>query len=105
MDRLETRGCILAPEDRRRVSPLNSPSPYANFRTAAELGLEGVQRDALDAVSVSFGMLELHDKNYMNRTEEEGKHEYFPDQDADSDMRRKQLMEQWSTYQPHFVTK
>jgi hypothetical protein len=50
-------------------------------------------------------MLELHDKNYLNRTEEEGKHEYFPDQDADSDMQRKQLMEQWATYQPHFVTK
>jgi hypothetical protein len=74
-------------------------------RTAAKLGLEGIQRDALDAVSVSFGLLELHDKNYMNRTEEEGEHEYFPDSDADLDANRKELMKIWKTHQPHFITK
>jgi hypothetical protein len=83
----------------------NQPLPYANSRTAAKLGLEGVQRDALEAVAVSFGMLELHDKNYMNRTEEEGEHEYFAELDAETDFTRKEFVKQWSTYQPHFVTK
>lgn len=77
----------------------------ANTRTAAKLGLQGIQRDALDAVSVSFGLLELHDKNYMNRTEEEGSHEYFPEIGEESDVTRKEMMRQWSTYQPHFITK
>lgn len=66
-----------------------------------------MQRDAVDAVSVSFGMLELHDKNYMNRTEkEEGDaHVYFATIDSDVDTSRKEIVKQWSTYQPHFVTK
>ena len=76
-----------------------------DFRLAAQLGLQGVQRDALDAVSVSYGLLELHDKNYMNRTEEEGEHQYFPEQDGDLDANRKELMKGWTTYQPHFITK
>jgi hypothetical protein len=83
----------------------DTSSARAEFRTAATLGLEGLQRDALDAVSVSFGLLELHDKNYMNRSEEEGKHEYFPDLTADLDVNRKKLMKDWTSYQPHFITK
>jgi hypothetical protein len=78
------------------------------IRTATELGLTGINREALEAMAVSFGLLELHDKNYMNRTSEEkdGQHEYFQDLDiADSDTTRKQLMKERSTYQPHFVTK
>jgi hypothetical protein len=80
------------------------------IRTATELGLTGTNREALEAMAVSFGLLELHDKNYMNRTseEKEGHHEYFQDLDtsiADSDTTRKQLMKERSTYQPHFVTK
>ena len=61
----------------------------------------------MDAVSVSFGMLELHDMNYMNRTEaeKEGEHEYFTRVDEDVDVTRKEFVKQWSTYQPHFVTK
>jgi hypothetical protein len=77
----------------------------ADSRTAAKLGLEGLQRDALDAVSISFGLLELHDRNYMNRTEEEGEHKYFPDLDEDLDANRKEVMKGWKTWQPHFITK
>jgi hypothetical protein len=64
-------------------------------------------RDALDAVSVSFDMLELHDRNYMNRTDEEqkGEHEYFARVEADVDNKWKGIIKQWSTYQPHLVTK
>ena len=78
------------------------------IRTANNLGFTGVNKDAISAMSISFGLLELHDKNYMNRTsdEKEGEHEYFQELDiAESDTTRKTLMKQFSTYQPHFVTK
>jgi hypothetical protein len=52
-------------------------------------------------------MLELHDRNYMNRTDEEkeGEHEYFARVEADVDKKWKGMIKQWSTYQPHLVTK
>jgi len=103
---METGGSAVVSEDSRWVSGLDQRyQSDADHRTASKLGLEGIQRDALDAVSVSFGLLELHDKNYMNRTEEEGEHEYFPDLDEDLDANKKELMKRWRTYQPHFITK
>lgn len=56
-------------------------------------------------MSVSFGMLELHDMNYMNRTKEKEEHDYFAQLDAETDTTRKEFVKKWSTYQPHFVTK
>jgi hypothetical protein len=77
-------------------------------RTAAKLELTSLQRDALDAISISFGMLEIHDRNYLNRTqgEDEEEHEYFSEDGlSNQDKSRQKLMKQWKTYQPHFVTK
>jgi hypothetical protein len=74
--------------------------------TAQSLGISGLGREALDALSVSFGLIELHDRNYLNSTSDEadGDHEYFNDNEVD-DHTSKQLMKEWSSYQPHFITK
>lgn len=59
--------------------------------------------------SVSFGMIELHDRNYLNHSStdaEEEKHEYFQDgEGADEDESMVDRYKRWQTYQPHFVTK
>jgi hypothetical protein len=74
-------------------------------RTLAQLGMSGSEAGVLDALSTSFGLVELHDRNYLNRTseEEEGSHEYFEEDRDDTSI--KERMKQWSTYQPHFITK
>jgi hypothetical protein len=81
------------------------------------LGLKGIRKDLLDVTSVSFGMIELHDKNYLNDTklksvseeslEEEEDHDYFvDDQDkAEDNEAMADRYKRWETEQPHFVTK
>lgn len=55
-------------------------------------------------------MIELHDKNYLNRTEahgegDDGEHEYFKDDTEETDESKAKLWKHWQTEQPHFVTK
>lgn len=82
------------------------------------MGLEGLRRDLLDVTSVSFGMIELHDKNYLNDSrsdaestpvEEEEKHDYFKDDlvlaEGDENEAMAKRYKRWETEQPHFVTK
>lgn len=82
-------------------------------RTAASLGLSGLKRDLLDVTSVSFGLIELHDKNYLNDTASDGKredeevHEYFNEEgwtekETESMAERYKI---WTTQQPHIVSK
>jgi hypothetical protein len=74
-------------------------------RTLAQLDMSGSAAGVLDALSTSYGLVELHDRNYLNGTsdEEEGSHEYFEEDGDDTSI--KERMKQWSTYQPHFITK
>lgn len=72
-----------------------------------------MKRDVLDATSVSFGLIELHDKNYLNHTIDADKNgtveefEYFTE-DGWSEKEGESMKERykvWNTQQPHFVSK
>lgn len=79
----------------------------------AELGLTGMYKDMLDVTSVSFAMIELHDKNYLKQTEADnsgGKdietHSYFAqDGYENEDEAMVERYKRWKTEQPHFLTK
>lgn len=71
----------------------------------------------MDVTSVSFGMIELHDKNYLNDTssgpetehsdgddKDKEEHEYFSE-GGDEDESMAKRYKRWQTEQPHFVTK
>lgn len=72
-------------------------------------------KDMLDVTSVSFGMIELHDKNYLNDTAAESeyagegeveKHSYFTEEGVENvDETMVERYKRWQTEQPHFVTK
>ena len=85
-------------------------------RTLAELGLDGLKKELLDVTSVSFAMIELHDKNYLNVTasetedtpvDGEEKDDFYGDtiNGIEENEALAKRYTRWQTQQPHFITK
>ena len=86
-------------------------------RIIAQLDFDDLRKELLDFTSVSFGMIELHDKNYLNETKPENAEKGSEEEDEDylfsgdpiNGIEGSETMvkryKRWQTQQPHFVTK